>query len=141
MASNATRVALDDEVRIDPDSACPFYAARVIKGVKVGPSPKWLQGRLESVGLRPINNIVDITNFVLMEMGQPLHVFDMASLDGGIHVRQAKGGEKLVTLDGEAYELTSAETMIADSKKALAIGGVMGGEGSGVTENDNRRVG
>jgi phenylalanyl-tRNA synthetase beta chain len=106
----------------------------LIKGVKVGLSPDWLRRRLESIGLRPINNIVDITNFVLMEMGQPLHAFDLAKLDGGIHVRQANDGETLLALDGETYELKSQDTVVADSKKALAIAGVMGGEGAGVTE-------
>ncbi len=134
VAATATRPAKDTEVKIDADSACPFYTARLIKGVKVGPSPKWLQGRLEAIGLRPINNIVDITNFVLMEMGQPLHAFDTAKLDGGIHVRQATSGEKIVALDGETYELTAEDTVIADAKKGLAIAGVMGGEDSGVTE-------
>ncbi len=133
-STNSTRPAKDDEVRIDTDSACPFYTARIIKGVKVGPSPAWLQGRLESVGLRPINNIVDITNFVLMELGQPLHAFDTAKLDGGIHVRLATNGEELIALDGETYKLSTEDTVIADAKKALAIGGVMGGEDSGVTE-------
>ena len=103
--------------------------------MKVGPSPKWLQGRLEAIGLRPINNIVDITNFVLMEMGQPLHAFDTAKLDGGIHVRQATPSEKLVALDGETYELEPSDTVIADASKGLAIAGVMGGEESGVTES------
>lgn len=133
-STSPTRTATDDEVKIDDDCACPYYTARRIAGVKVGPSPEWLQGRLESVGLRPINNIVDITNFVLMELGQPLHAFDVAKLDGGIHVRTARDGEKLVALDGETYELAASDTVIADAKKALAIGGVMGGEDSGVTE-------
>ena len=133
-ASTSTREAKSDEIKLESDAACPFYTARLIKGVKVGPSPDWLQGRLEAVGLRPINNIVDITNFVLMEMGQPLHAFDVAKLDGGIHVRLATDGEELVALDGETYKLAGSDTVIADSKKALAIAGVMGGEDSGVTE-------
>lgn len=133
-SNSATRSASNDEIQLDEGSACPFYTARRIKGVKVGPSPKWLRGRLESVGLRPINNIVDVTNFVLMEMGQPLHAFDMAKLDGGIHVRLARPGEKLLALDGETYELAETDTVIADASKSLAIGGVMGGEDSGVAE-------
>ena len=126
--------AKPDEVRIDADCACPFYSARIIRGVRVGPSPAWLQGRLEAIGLRPINNIVDITNFVLMELGQPLHAFDLAKLDGGIHVRLAKPNEEIVALDGETYKLSENDTVIADRKRALAIAGVMGGDGSGVTE-------
>lgn len=133
-STNATRVATDFEIRMDQDAACPFYTARIVRGVRVGDSPDWLRARLESVGLRPINSIVDITNFVLMEMGQPLHAFDLAKVEGGIHVRLAKDGEKLVAFDGKTYELTSADTVIADAKKPLAIAGVMGGEESGVTE-------
>ena len=132
--TSKSRPATDAEIKLDGDSACPFYTARVIRGVKVGPSPEWLQARIESIGLRPINNIVDITNFVLMEMGQPLHAFDVSKLDGGIHVRLAKTGEKLVALDGESYKLDSTDTVIADASQALAIAGVMGGEESGVTE-------
>lgn len=133
-AHASTRDAKEAEVKLDEDSACPYYTARLIKNVKVGPSPTWLKTRLEAIGLRPINNIVDITNFVLMELGQPLHAFDTAKLSGGIHVRQATPGEKLLALDGETYELTAEDTVIADSKSALAIAGVMGGEESGVTE-------
>ena len=135
VSNSATKPAAADAIKLDKDSACPFYTARRITGVKVGPSPKWLRGRLESVGLRPINNIVDITNFVLMEMGQPLHAFDTAKLNGGIHVRPAQPGEKLLALDGETYELAETDTVIADTFKALAIGGVMGGEDSGVVES------
>lgn len=132
-SATKTRPAAGDALKIDADSACPFYSARVIKGVTVAESPEWLKSRLEAIGLRPINNIVDITNFVLMEMGQPLHAFDMAKLDGGIHVRLAKPGEKLTALDEEVYELCAADTVIADAKQPLAIAGVMGGAGSGVT--------
>lgn len=128
-----TREAKSDEITLSTDS-CPYYTARIVRGVKVGESPSWLKEKLESVGLRPINNIVDITNYVLMEMGQPLHAFDMAKLDGGINVRQAAESETFVALDGETYELTTEDMVIADDKKAVAIGGVMGGEDSGVTE-------
>ena len=128
-----TRVATDDEIRISSDS-CPYYTARTIRGVKIGDSPDWLKEKLESIGLRPINNIVDITNYALMEMGQPLHAFDLAKLDGGIHVRQAGEKEKFIALDGEEHELSTDDMLIADSSKAVAIGGVMGGEDSGVTE-------
>ncbi|MCG8600868.1 MAG: phenylalanine--tRNA ligase subunit beta [Verrucomicrobiales bacterium] len=133
-STTPTRVAKDEEIRISTDS-CPYYTARIIRGVQVGESPAWLKQKLESIGLRPINNVVDITNYVLMEMGQPLHAFDMAKLDGGIHVRPAKSEEEFVALDGETYVLDDTDMVIADSKKAVAIGGVMGGEDSGVTES------
>lgn len=123
-----------DEVRIEDLSGCPFYTARRIRGVKVGPSPEWLQKRLQSVGLRPINNVVDITNYVLLEMGQPLHAFDLAKLKGGIIVRNAQGGESFLALDGQKYSLTTADLVIADHQSPVAIAGVMGGEHSGVTE-------
>lgn len=134
-ATEATRPATDQEIHLDPNSACPFYSARIIRGVHVKQSPLWLRARLEAVGLRPINNIVDITNFVLMDMGQPLHAFDLAKLSGGIQVRPATEGEQVVALDGETYELSSSDTVIADAEKALAIAGVMGGESSGVVES------
>ncbi len=114
---------------------CPLYTARVIQGVKVGPSPGWLVARLEAVGLRPINNVVDITNFVLLELGQPLHAFDMAKLDGGrIVVRAATKGETIEAIDGSVHKLDPATLVIADAKRPVAIAGVMGGMGSRVTE-------
>lgn len=127
------RVAKADEVRLE-SAACPYYTARIIRGVKVTESPGWLKQKLESIGLRPINNLVDITNYVLMETGQPLHVFDLAKLEGGIVVRQAAEGETFLALDGKEYTLEGEDLVIADAKKAVAIGGVMGGEDSGVTE-------
>jgi phenylalanyl-tRNA synthetase beta chain len=132
-AKAKTHVAKDSEVKLSAE-ACPYYAARIVRAVKVGPSPEWLREHLEAIGLRPINNIVDITNYVLMEMGQPLHAFDLGKLSGGIHVRQAADGETLVALDGQTYTLSSEDMVIADSAKALAIAGVMGGLDSGVTE-------
>lgn len=128
------RAATDAEVKISAADGCPLYTARRIRGVKVAPSPDWLKLKLEAVGLRPINNIVDITNYVLMEMGQPLHAFDAAMLNGGIHVRRAAEGESFTALDGKAYTLDAGDLVIADSAKAVAIAGVMGGEDSGVTE-------
>lgn len=121
-------------IKIEAAEACPFYTARLIKGVKVGPSPDWLKARLESIGLRPINNIVDITNYVLMEMGQPLHAFDVAKLSGCIVVRHATEGEKMLALDGNEYTLDTSDLVIADSARPVAIAGVMGGEDTGVTE-------
>lgn len=129
-----TRPATPAEIRIDAPEACPLYIARTIRGVKVAPSPEWLQNRLHSIGLRPINNIVDITNYILMEMGQPLHAFDLAKLNGGIVVRHASEGETLVTLDGQNCALLPDDLVIADQTKALAIAGVMGGAESGVTD-------
>jgi len=128
------RPAKESEVKISDTETCPLYTARIIRGVKVGPSPEWLQAKLTSIGLRPINNVVDITNYVIMEMGQPLHAFDMAHLDGGIHVRRAQAGEEFLALNGESYELDPTDCVIADSKTPHALGGVMGGENSGVTE-------
>ena len=121
------------EIRIEAPALCPYYSARRIEGVKVGPSPDWLRRRLESVGLRPINNIVDITNFVLMEMGQPLHAFDAARLSGGIIARSAREGESLTALDGKNYLLDTGDLVIADSAGPVAIAGVMGGEATSVS--------
>jgi len=122
------------DIKLEAPSACPLYTARIIKGVKVGPSPEWLRRRLESIGLRPINSIVDITNFVLMEMGQSLHSFDLDKLNGGIVVRMAAEDKKFLTLDGQTYALQSDDLVIADSHRSVAIAGVMGGEETGVTE-------
>lgn len=123
-------------VVMEAPAACPFYSARLIEGVKVGPSPDWLCERLVSIGQRPINNIVDITNFVLHETGQPLHAFDRDRLHGGrIVVRAAKALEKFRALDGKEYTLEVGDTVIADIERPVALGGVMGGEDSGVGEN------
>lgn len=114
--------------------ACPFYTARIIRGVKVGPSPVWLKAKLESIGLRPINVVVDITNFILHDLGQPLHAFDLGKLTGGVIVRAAAEGENFIALDGKAYLLTPEDLVIADQAQAVALAGVMGGAESGVTE-------
>lgn len=113
---------------------CPFYSARRITDVTVGPSPAWLRAKIEAVGLRAINNIVDITNYVMLELGQPLHAFDADKIAGGINVRLAAPGEKFLALDGKEYQLSERDLMIADAERAVAIGGVMGGEDTGVTE-------
>ncbi len=133
-AAPATKLVTSD-IKIDASDACPFYTARVIKGVKVGPSPEWLRARLESVGLRPINNLVDITNYVVFEMGQPLHCFDLAKLNGSIVIRLAREGEKMLALDGSECLLETADLVIADQQQPVAIAGVMGGEKTGVTES------
>lgn len=126
-------------VTIDDAERCPRYTARLIKGVKVGPSPDWLVERLTAIGQRSINNIVDVTNYVLFELGQPLHTFDFDTLDledGAAHiiVRAAQDGEKLVTLDETERELTSDMTVIATPKRAVTLAGVMGGLDSEVTD-------
>ena len=132
--ATTTTPAPASNVKIEASEACPFYSARLIKGVKVGPSPAWLRARLESIGLRPINSVVDITNYVLMEMGQPLHAFDLAKLNGGIVVRMAAEGEKMQALNATEYPLAPDDLVIADSTRPVAIAGVMGGEDTGVTE-------
>jgi phenylalanyl-tRNA synthetase beta chain len=127
-------------VKIDAPDHCPRYAARLVENVKVETSPFWLQDRLLSVGLRPINNIVDITNFVMIETGQPLHAFDFENLaENRIVVRLAADGEKFTTLDGKERTLESEMLMICDGEKAVAVGGVMGGLNSEI-ENDTTRV-
>ncbi len=121
-------------VTLDAPDACPLYTATIIRGVKVCESPDWLRQRLESIGLRPINNIVDITNFVLHELGQPLHAFDLAKVSGGIVVRNAGEGERFTALDESTHYLTTSDLVISDaSGTALALAGVMGGLESGVT--------
>ena len=114
----------------------PRYTGTTIRDVKVGPSPDWLQKKLLSIGLRPINNVVDITNFVLHEIGQPLHAFDAAKISGGkVVVRRAEEGEKFVTLDGVERTLSANDLMIANAEKSMCLAGVFGGEESGVTES------
>ena len=125
----------DFSVSVQDHTLCPRYQAVVVDGVKVGPSPWWLQKRLLLSGHRPINNVVDITNYVLREYGQPMHAFDHAKIKGNsIVVRRAKRGENLRALDGGEYELNEAHLVIADAKQPMAIAGVMGGEETGVTE-------
>ncbi len=117
----------------DPD-LCPRYAARLVRGVKIGPSPDWLAKRLETIGQRPINNVADITNFVLHELGQPLHAFDLHKLAGpAIVVRRAAPGEKLKTLDGVERTLSRDMLVIADAEKPVALAGIMGGEESEIS--------
>jgi phenylalanyl-tRNA synthetase beta chain len=123
------------EFPADATNACPYFAGRVIRGVKNGPSPKWLQDRLTAVGLRPISALVDITNFFTLDVDRPLHVFDAAKIAGGkLVVRLAKPGETIKALNGKAYTLTGSETVIADAKGVESLGGVIGGEETGCTE-------
>jgi len=121
-------------VEIKDSALCPRYAARLVRGVKIGPSPDWLVKRLEAIGQRPINNVADITNYVLHEVGQPLHAFDFAQLEGQkIIVRRAKAGEKLTTLDGVERELQPDMLVIADAERPVALAGIMGGEESEIS--------
>ena len=122
----------------DPD-LCPRYTARLIEEVRIGPSPAWLQDRIRSVGMRPINNVVDITNFVMMELGQPLHAFDFDCLEGHrIVVRRAREGETFISLDNKERVLDSQMLMICDGAQPVGIGGVMGGLNSEVTATTRR---
>ncbi len=121
-------------IEIEAKDGCPRYTGRIIKDIKVDKSPSWMRYRLALVGQRPINNIVDITNYVLFELGQPIHAFDLSKLEEKIVVRYAKEGEKFVTLDGVERELSPDVLLIADARKPVAIGGIMGGEESGVTD-------
>ena len=124
------------KVQIDEPALCYRYAGAVVQNVRVAPSPRWLRERLRASGVRPINNIVDITNYVMLEFGQPMHAFDMRHVqDGKIMVRRAAAGEKMTTLDGIERELKDNMLVIADAQKPVAIAGVMGGEFSGVTED------
>jgi phenylalanyl-tRNA synthetase beta chain len=129
------RVEQAASVAIEDFDGCLRYAARAVRGVKIGPSPDWLRARLESIGLRPINNVVDVTNFILWETGQPLHAFDLAKLGGAqIIVRRARAGERLTTLDGQERALTPEMLVIADAAVPVALAGVMGGADSEVTD-------
>lgn len=122
-------------IRLEDGEGCPHYMGVVIRGIRVGPSPDWLVRRLESIGLRPISNVVDATNYMLHGYGQPMHAFDLSKLtDHTVIIRKARSGERMVTLDGVDRALDDRMTMIADAKVAVAIGGVMGGRDSEVTE-------
>lgn len=130
----ASKVAISTSgVGISAETECPFFSARRIENVKIGPSPAWLSAKIESVGIRSINNIVDISNFVMLEFGQPTHAFDADKLKGAIEVRLAHDGEKFLALDGRTYSLKADNLVIADQERAIGIGGVMGGEETGVS--------
>jgi phenylalanyl-tRNA synthetase beta chain len=123
-------------VKVEESELCPRYMGVMVDGIEVGPSPDWLKKRLASVGVNPINNIVDITNYVMLELGQPMHAFDAAAIaDHHIIVRKAKNGEKIVTLGGDEHELTKDMLVIADKNRAVAIAGVKGGDDSGVQDS------
>ncbi len=118
----------------DTASACPVFAGRLVRGVKNGPSPDWLQRRLRAIGLRPINALVDITNYISYDRARPLHVYDADKLTGAIRARLGKTGEKFAALDGKTYTVDETMCVIADEARVLGLGGVIGGEETGCTE-------
>ncbi len=124
------------ELRFDADEAdaCPVFAGRLVRNIKNGPSPDWLQQRLKAIGLRPINALVDITNYISYDRGRPLHVYDADKLSGTVCARLGKKGESFLALDGNEYEVTERMCVIADDAQVLGLGGVMGGEATGCTE-------
>lgn len=129
-ASKVVKVTIKDK------NLCPRYMARVIENVTIGESPTWLKKRLESAEIRPINNVVDVTNYLLLELGQPMHAFDASLIDQGtIVVRRANAEEKIVTLDGGQHQLDKNMLVIADNNKAIAVAGVMGAENTEVKPN------
>ncbi len=131
----AERTADVAQVLVEDAEGCPRFVARVVRGVKIGPSPDWLKTRLEAIGLRSINNVVDVTNFILWELGQPLHAYDLAKLNQAtLVVRRARAGERLTTLDGVERELHPDMLVIADTEVPVGLGGVMGGVDSEVTD-------
>lgn len=124
------------KVTVENTDLCPRYCARVVKNIKVGPSPEWMQRRLASVGIRPINNLVDITNYVMEEYGQPMHAYDLDTIEGKeIIVRTAAADEKFTTLDGQERQLDESVLMICDGQKSIGIAGIMGGENSMITDD------
>ncbi len=133
---NAENVNDYIKVTVKDADLCPRYTARVVKNIKLGPSPEWMQRRLASVGIRPINNLVDITNYVMEEYGQPMHAYDLDHIAGNeIIVRRGENGEKFVTLDGQEREVDDTVLMICDGEKAVGLAGIMGGENSMITDD------
>ncbi|HMA53477.1 MAG TPA: phenylalanine--tRNA ligase subunit beta [Acidobacteriota bacterium] len=136
VAETAEATADIADVQIAAEALCPRYCGLVVKGVPVAPSPAWLRRRLEAMGLRPINNVVDVSNYVLFATGQPIHTFDFGRIAGGrVVVRKAKRGETLVDLDGRTLELAPDMLVIADESRPVALAGVIGGQASGITES------
>jgi phenylalanyl-tRNA synthetase beta chain len=128
-------VAIELKFNAEQATACPAFAGQLVKGVKNGPSPDWLQRRLKAIGLRPINALADITNYISYDRGRPLHVYDADKLKGAIHARPGKKGEEFLALDGNTYKVDDEMTVIADDSGVLGLGGIIGGEASGCTED------
>jgi len=139
VTESAKSAASQVSIRIDDASRCARYAARVVEGVTVKPSPKWMQERLSACGMRAINNLVDVTNYVMLEWGQPLHAFDLDRIGGAqIIVRTARAGEQLTTLDDKERVLDADDLLICDAQRPLVLAGVMGGASSEVTASTTR---
>ncbi len=142
-SAEADKTFSDDEgkaagftTKIESTQDCPYFSIRLIENIKIGPSPAWLARRLESLGLRTVNNVVDITNYVMLELGQPLHAYDMAKVKGQtLAVRRAKSGEKLTSLDGKVRDLTDEVLAIADAEEVVGLAGIMGGKDSEISES------
>src|SRR5579864_4592879 len=130
--ASAISIALDFPA--DAAGACPLFAGRMVRGVKNGPSPKWVQDRLKAVGMRPISALVDVTNLISLDRGRPLHVFDADKLRGSLQARLAKDGEQILALDGKTYLLDHGMTVIADEAAIRGIAGIIGGEDTGCSE-------
>ena len=126
-------VAVDLKFTDETANACPVFVGRYIRGVKNGPSPKWLQDQLRAIGLRPINALADMTNYISYDRARPLHVFDADKLKGAVHARLGQSGETFLALDGKEYEVDDTMTVIADDRGVLGLGGIMGGEETGCT--------
>ena len=121
-------------VQVEDAGGCPRYVCRVVRGVEIGPSPEWMQRRLHAVGMRPVNNVVDVTNYAMLEFGQPLHAFDLATIpDGAVVIRRARAGERLRLLDGSDCDLDAGTLVIADRRRPIALAGIMGGAETEVT--------
>jgi phenylalanyl-tRNA synthetase beta chain len=136
LIESATSTRERVKLELKASDLCPRYAGRGVQGVRVGPSPDWLKKRLEAVGLKPINNVVDVTNFVMLELGQPLHAFDVRELKGGqVIVERAVKGEKFTTLDGTELTLDGTELTIRDQERAVALAGIIGGKNSGIQDD------
>jgi len=129
------------QIKVEDKKLCPRYMAMVMDDIKIAPSPDWLQTRLRNLGMKPINNVVDITNYILTEIGQPLHAFDADKIkENKIIIRKAKTNEKLLALDGQEYKLSNDNLVIADAKNPVALAGIIGGELSGITDSTKRIV-
>lgn len=135
MLPDVTPTGVGPDVRTDDPEGCPAFFARTVRGVRNGPSPEWLQRRLNAVGQKPISALVDITNYVMLGLGRPLHVYDMAGLSGGLVARKAAPGEEVLALNDKSYALDATMTVIADTAHVHDIGGIMGGKDSGVSDD------